>query len=96
MIRPLRVGIVGCGNVALNFHVPAYHAAPEHFLVTALADPTPERLELGRNTAGLREDQVHADAAALIQALIQTKRQQLQRLEDLAAQHPAPALSRGA
>jgi predicted dehydrogenase len=66
VIRPLRVGIVGCGNVALNFHVPAYHAAPEHFLVTALADPTPERLELGRNTAGLREDQVHADAAALI------------------------------
>jgi predicted dehydrogenase len=63
---PLRVGIVGCGNVALNFHVPAYHAAPEHFTVTALADPTPERLELGRATAGLRPDQVHADAAALI------------------------------
>jgi predicted dehydrogenase len=66
MSTPLRVGIVGCGNVALNFHVPAYRAAPEHFTVAALADPTPERLELGRATADLRPDQVHADAAALI------------------------------
>jgi predicted dehydrogenase len=63
---PLRVGIVGCGNVALNFHVPAYQAAPAHFTVTALADPTAERLELGRGIAGLTSEQVHADAMALI------------------------------
>ncbi|MFJ9706513.1 Gfo/Idh/MocA family protein [Streptomyces sp. NPDC101234] len=66
MTTPLRVGIVGCGNVALNFHVPAYQAEPERFTVTALADPTPERLELGRTTAGLSPDQVHGDALALI------------------------------
>ena len=36
------------------------------------------------------------DAVALIQALIQTKRQHLQRLEELAAHHSALALSRGA
>jgi predicted dehydrogenase len=66
MTEPLRVGIVGCGNVALNFHVPAYLAVPDRFTVTALADPTPERLELGRTTARLRPDQVHAEAQALI------------------------------
>ena len=48
MTAPLRVGIVGCGNVALNFHVPAYQAEPDRFKITALADHTPERLELGR------------------------------------------------
>lgn len=31
MSSRLRVGIVGCGNVALNFHVPAYHAALGRF-----------------------------------------------------------------
>ncbi|OUD04629.1 Gfo/Idh/MocA family protein [Streptomyces swartbergensis] len=66
MTAPLRVGIVGCGNVALNFHVPAYQAEPDRFTITALADPTPERLELGRSTTGLSPDQVHSDALALI------------------------------
>jgi predicted dehydrogenase len=63
---PLRVGVVGCGNVALNFHVPAYRALPDRWAVVGLADPTPDRLEQGREVAGLRPDQVHADAAALI------------------------------
>ncbi|GAA1847510.1 Gfo/Idh/MocA family oxidoreductase [Pseudonocardia ailaonensis] len=62
----LRVGIVGCGNVALNFHVPAYRALPGRFAIVGLADPTPERLELGREAAGLAADQVHPDAAALL------------------------------
>ncbi|MFD4598161.1 Gfo/Idh/MocA family protein [Streptomyces sp. NPDC058464] len=66
MTAPLRVGIVGCGNVALNFHVPAYLALPDRFTITALADPTPERLELGRTGAGLAPEQVHSDAFALI------------------------------
>jgi sugar phosphate isomerase/epimerase len=64
---PLRVGIVGCGNVALNFHVPAYRAVADRYTVVRLADPTPERLELGRATAGLSAEQVHLDAAAQAQ-----------------------------
>jgi len=64
--KPLRVGIVGCGNVALNFHVPAYLAAADRFTISALADPTPERLELGRAVARLEPDQLHADAMSLI------------------------------
>ena len=66
MSTPLRVGVVGCGNVALNFHVPAYQAAPDRYTLVGLADPTPERLALGRTTAGLTSEQVHADAAALL------------------------------
>jgi predicted dehydrogenase len=66
MTSPLRVGIIGCGNVALNFHVPAYHAVPGRYELVALADPTPERLELCRTTAGLTETQVHLDPTELL------------------------------
>jgi predicted dehydrogenase len=66
MNAPLRVGIVGCGNVALNFHVPAYQAVGDRFTVVGLADPTAERLEMGRQAAGLGEDQVHLDLADLL------------------------------
>ena len=67
MPRPLRVGIVGCGNVALNFHVPAYAAAADHFTIAAVADPTPERLEHGRAATGLQQSQLHTDAMSLIE-----------------------------
>jgi len=66
MTRPLRVGIIGCGNVALNFHVPAYLSQPDRFELVGLADPTPERLELGRTTAGLTPEQVHLSPADLL------------------------------
>lgn len=66
MSAPLRVGIVGCGNVALNFHVPAYQAAGGRYRIVGLADPTPGRLELGRVGAGLSAAEVHLDAADLI------------------------------
>ena len=66
MTRPLRVGIVGCGNVALNFHVPAYLSQPDRFELVGLADPTPERLELGRTTAGLTVEQVHLTPTDLL------------------------------
>jgi predicted dehydrogenase len=40
---PLGVGIIGCGNVALNFHVPAYQALPDRYTIVGLADPTRAR-----------------------------------------------------
>lgn len=64
--RPLRVGIIGCGNVALGFHLPAYQALPEVYEVVGLVDPTPERLELGRVAAGLTDAQIHAEASELL------------------------------
>ena len=62
----LRVGIVGCGNVALNFHLPSYQAHPDRFDVVGLADPTAERLDFGRSTAGLGNGQVHLDSKELL------------------------------
>ena len=66
MNSPLKVAIVGCGNIALNFHLPAYQAVPERYTIVGLADPTPERLELGRTAARLTAGQVHLDAAELL------------------------------
>lgn len=62
----LRVGIIGCGNVALNFHLPAYQELPEIYEVVGLADPIPERLALGAEAAGLDEQCTHTDARDLI------------------------------
>ena len=66
MTKRLRVAIVGCGNVALSFHLPAYQAVPDRYEIVGLVDPTPERLALGRDLAGLTDDQVHLDAADLL------------------------------
>lgn len=62
----LRVGIIGCGNVALNFHVPAYQALPDTYEIVGLADPTPERLALGQQVTGLPEEFLHSNASELL------------------------------
>ncbi len=64
--QPLRVGLIGCGNVALSDHVPAYLALPDRYQLVAIADPTPARLELGRELSGLDPVDCHADSAALL------------------------------
>jgi myo-inositol 2-dehydrogenase / D-chiro-inositol 1-dehydrogenase len=48
-VRPLRVGIIGCGRAACNLHLPALGRIGEAEAV-ALADPSPEAL----NRAGER------------------------------------------
>jgi predicted dehydrogenase len=62
----LRVGLIGCGNVALSDHVPIYMSMPERFELVALADPTEERRELGRRAAGLSPGDAYADGTDLI------------------------------
>lgn len=47
-------------------HVPAYANLTELFEVVALADPTPARLEMGREMLGLDPGDVHLDAAAML------------------------------
>jgi predicted dehydrogenase len=39
----MRIGVIGCGNVAVRGHLPAI-AATDGMEVVAVADPTPERL----------------------------------------------------
>jgi predicted dehydrogenase len=63
---PIRVGIIGLGNVAVADHVPAYLSMPDRYRLVAIADPTPERLEIGRTAAGLTTADAHPDAASLL------------------------------
>ena len=39
----MRIGLIGCGNIGVNAHIPAV-AANEGMTIVAAADPTPERL----------------------------------------------------
>ena len=66
MTEPIRVGLVGAGNIALGDHVPAYLELPELFRLVAVADPTPERRALVGEAAGLGDRDVHADAGELL------------------------------
>ncbi|MFL5757823.1 MAG: Gfo/Idh/MocA family protein [Chloroflexota bacterium] len=63
---PIRVGLVGAGNVALIDHIPAYRRRPDLFTVVAVADPTPERRSLAADATGLRPADAHADASELL------------------------------
>lgn len=63
---PIRVGLVGFGNVAAYGHVPAYANLTELFEVVALADPTPARLEMGREMLGLDPGDLRLDPAAML------------------------------
>lgn len=65
--RPLRVGLVGLGNVALGYHLPALLDLPDLYRVVAMADPALERREMGREQAGLTEAQVYADPLAMLE-----------------------------
>ncbi|MFV2064289.1 MAG: Gfo/Idh/MocA family protein [Chloroflexota bacterium] len=64
--HPLRVGLIGLGNVGLGYHLPALLDLPDLYRVVAIADPTPERRETGREQAGLGEAEVYADPLALL------------------------------
>ena len=63
MGEPLRVGLIGCGNVVGYGHRPALNtlkAAGEVQLV-ALADITPGRRVIAREWFGLQERDLYAD-----------------------------------
>ena len=53
------VGLIGCGNIGLSRHLPAWLDKPAGFQLIAVADPTPARLELGRAAAGLQPGDAH-------------------------------------
>jgi predicted dehydrogenase len=66
MSGPIRVGLVGAGNVALSDHVPTYLAYPDLFRLVAIADPVPERRRLARELAGLASADVHEQSSELL------------------------------
>lgn len=56
----MRIGLIGCGNVGVNAHIPAVQAN-EGMTIVAAADPTPERLQAAAAAAGLASADLHAD-----------------------------------
>jgi predicted dehydrogenase len=69
MSPPLRVGLVGCGNVALNDHVPCYLAHRDLFDLVAVADPVPGRRSLAAGLDGLGDGAAFATADELLDAV---------------------------
>lgn len=66
MSRRLAVGLIGCGNIAVNHHVPAYLALADRCEVVAVADPTPTRRALAATELGLDEDATFEDGHELL------------------------------
>ena len=48
----MRIGLIGAGNIGVNAHIPAVNAN-DGMTVIAVADPTPDRLRLAGEAAGL-------------------------------------------
>jgi predicted dehydrogenase len=61
----MRIGLIGCGNVGVNAHIPAVQANDGMTIVGA-ADPTPERLQAAAAAAGLAAADLHADWRELL------------------------------
>src|SRR6266849_7759303 len=61
----MRLGVVGCGNISLRYHLPAC-LETDGIQVVAAADPTPERLDAFRTRAGLEPAACFVDAADLV------------------------------
>ncbi|MCY3864022.1 MAG: Gfo/Idh/MocA family oxidoreductase [Chloroflexi bacterium] len=65
MTSPLKVGLIGCGNVVQYGHRPALMSLPDLELV-ALADITPARRAIGQAWFGLSDDKLYEDYRALL------------------------------
>ena len=48
----MRIGLIGCGNIGVNAHIPGVKAN-DGMAIVAAADPTPERLAAAGEAAGL-------------------------------------------
>lgn len=66
VLAPLRVGVIGCGNISRRLHIPTWVEHPELGQIVAVADPGEENRRAAGDLAGLGEDGLHADAIELI------------------------------
>ena len=65
MSNPLKIGLIGCGNVVVYGHRPALLSLDDVELI-ALADITPARRALGKEWFGLRDEQLFANYRDLL------------------------------
>jgi predicted dehydrogenase len=61
----MRIGLIGCGNIGVNAHVPAVQVT-EGMTIVAAADPTPERLQAAAEAVGLGSDDLYLDWRELL------------------------------
>jgi UDP-N-acetyl-2-amino-2-deoxyglucuronate dehydrogenase len=61
----MRIGLIGCGNIGVNAHLPAVQVT-DGMTVVAAADPTPERLQAAAEAAGLGSDDLYLDWRELL------------------------------
>ena len=66
MTAQLRVGIIGCGNIAARAHVPIWLELAESARVVAVADPNAEARNRVGGLLALSPEQLHADPHELI------------------------------
>lgn len=64
--RRYRVGIVGCGNVVVRKHLPAWKSLPDAFEVVAVADPVQASRQQVARLLGLDEGRAHPDWSELL------------------------------
>jgi len=64
---PLGVAIVGCGNAAVRYHLPAYATRGDRLRIVGVADPSPERRAEAAAVAGLDDGQLFPDYRALLE-----------------------------
>jgi predicted dehydrogenase len=60
MGETMRIGLIGTGNIGVSAHIPAVRAN-EGMTIVAAADPTPERLQVAAEAAGLGPDDLYPD-----------------------------------
>lgn len=63
----LRLGVVGCGNVAVERHIPAVNRL-EGVSVVAIADPAEPRAAAAREAAGLSKAQTFSKFSSMVDA----------------------------
>ena len=56
----MRIGLIGCGNIGVNAHIPGVKAN-DGMVIVAAADPTPERLAAAGEAAELSDGDLYAD-----------------------------------
>ena len=66
--RRLRVGLVGCGRIALEAHVPAYVARASSYEVVGVCDPSEDRGAAALDALGLGQANRYTSIEALLAA----------------------------